>query len=916
MTAEDKNKVLQVIKKDAVLEKYFFQQVANSSDLSDWFKLLHINGYFDPSNNPPPQLVEGDGTFYTIPKWNVLDYLNNMSIYLNNNPDDKALDLLIHIIDDLMWYSKPDGDRIDNFRTDVYILKILFNLPIDKITEKHISFIRIALNTRWNSTLIVSEVLKSILPKLVEYKCKSLLICLLEIILSYNKKDHVFTVYESIIGDYWFGELVTKFKYDLYEICEKDLLNIIKHMIRKISDDKKSEFEYGSIVTIENSDQNISTKYSYLMIILMRDFLICYEDDDLSDVLSELLYDELNIFKRMAIYIISCKYEKSSDLLWDVNYNPLDIVSLKREMFEFIVKNNIYFECEKVDKILYWMDAVSLQFPENMTEEQQMKIRACHDKEWLLAFSKTNDKRVSDRFEAVSILCPEKIPHPGYSVWTSRVSISVPESKPLENELLEMTNEDLSTYLSNIPEKSVGTRWDETILGGLKRSIQDNPLRFSQNLSYFLSNTKETQYVILSGLYESWKQENDFDWADLFQFIIKILDTVLPVRPSYKDHSYDDLIIRKICELIDVGTKDDSHVFNADYLPFAETILVKIYRNYESQLEIRNEVFMDVINSTKGILITSMINLSLRYARVNKKQIWLTSIQTCFDETLDLENIPIEFSVMVGAYLKNLMYLNEVWVSKNIDRIFPEDEENWKNAFIGYLWGINRLPENIFEMINSKGHYQRAIEQDFENNDVNSRLAQHIITSYLYGYISENSENNLINRLILSYKPQIISHIILFVYRVRDDLSPEHLEKILFLWKTIVDEYSDKLERNEVKTIFSKLTYWISLLNQIDERNYYLLTFTAKCVHVDFNIISFIDELNRLVITHPSKVGQLFYIMLESSGVPIVSEEKIKSLVNVLFENEEYEILTKICRKYMAEGVFYLRDFCNKIESS
>jgi hypothetical protein len=185
---EKAERIFQIIKNDEPQRNYFFNKLSSSPNPFPWLKPLKEKGYFDPQNNPPPQEVSDSKGFFTIPYWNVLGYLENVAYKIKENPDIEVIETLLEIVNKIITYQDEKGERIENYRTDIVMIKIIFSLPINKITENHIEFIRLALTSKWDN-IIASEIGNTVLPKLLQEKAESLVLNLLDIILSYKNYD-------------------------------------------------------------------------------------------------------------------------------------------------------------------------------------------------------------------------------------------------------------------------------------------------------------------------------------------------------------------------------------------------------------------------------------------------------------------------------------------------------------------------------------------------------------------------------------------------------------------------------------------------------------------------------------------------------------------------------------------------------
>ncbi len=156
MLEDKEKKVITLIEQDNTYSNYFFQRV---KDLR-WFYPLKERGFFLPEKIPQ---TEG-GVFLF---WNILDYLERVSIQLDDDP--QYGNELIKIIDSVVHFSL-NKKRINNYHIWWYCVKITNNLPTLIIKENlKIEQFRTWLNV-WTDhsmggDLTISDIGEKLLPK-------------------------------------------------------------------------------------------------------------------------------------------------------------------------------------------------------------------------------------------------------------------------------------------------------------------------------------------------------------------------------------------------------------------------------------------------------------------------------------------------------------------------------------------------------------------------------------------------------------------------------------------------------------------------------------------------------------------------------------------------------------------------------
>lgn len=149
-----------------------------------WFNFLKTQGYFDPAKNPEP--VEAKNGFQ-VPYWESLAYLEKLSLQIKEGKDLEHVDELIAVIKNISDHPK------DNYRTWYVLLKVLGNLPNDKIPVEIFNYIPLWLSGKFDTMLQSSELCEKLLPKFLPENPTSEDIGKAEVILKYlfeiQKKD-------------------------------------------------------------------------------------------------------------------------------------------------------------------------------------------------------------------------------------------------------------------------------------------------------------------------------------------------------------------------------------------------------------------------------------------------------------------------------------------------------------------------------------------------------------------------------------------------------------------------------------------------------------------------------------------------------------------------------------------------------
>lgn len=888
------------------------KKLAEIEEPARWLDVLRDKGYFEPTNNPPPQKDELGR--YIVPYWNILGYLGNVSEKNKLCEKSNVTKSLVEIIDNIISHMVPDGSRIENFRTDWVIVKLIFNLPVDRISDDHIEFVRTALGTRWDKTLIAGELVKKVFPHLLQIGSKELLLKLLDVVLDYRKDEtSYFSQYVSVLGDSWLESLLSEHKEEIIEVCGLDLQPILLAKIRSVIDaDQKQRTLW--IATIEDSPQNLSKdSYETQLVFFLRDALAHSGPDKIAAIVTELLSDDHPIFRRLALYLISYYYKELNHIFWDWGENPIRYYMLKHEIFELFKNNCRRFTRGQIGTIVDWIETEIAKSCEGIEVSQRGMAEAYRKKEWLLSIIDSGDPRVLDLYTRYNKINPAEVEHPGYLVWTSGVQ-TLPEPEPFET--AGKSNEEIAAYIKSLEEDKTKKRmWEASLASSFTRTVKENSVKFSTNLSPFLDASREFQHALLDGLYQSWKSGEEFEWEELLNFALAIVESKKFWEETFETPpNFRNWIVRKAAELIEIGTRDDAHSFDKSLLPLAEKILLILAENDKSEPSMDIDLVNAVLNSSKGAILSAMINYSLRCARLEEKPKWAESIKEHFEERICRRVEPsVELYVIMGLYLHNIYYLDKDWARDYVNMIFPKDDQiYWEAAMTGYLFASAKMYKEIYDILKKNGHYQKALNTRFSQEVSTRRVVEHIGLAYLNDFEGLDDKDSLVRELIEKGDLRYVSTLSLFFWRGRGELSIEQRDKILRLWEHIVAALSYVEDDPQISEAYSNLFRWIDLLKELDERTVELLKASVRHMREARYSMFLVDSLLEHVDRTPNEVGQIFLELLKTGNLPFYKEENILKLVETLYNKGEKETADRICQMYWDKELFFLKEIYDK----
>ncbi len=251
--------VLALMDSDPTYQPHFYGKLSNPN----WFKILKKRGIFNPANNPAPILVENG---YSIPRWEPLFYLEKISQQIK---DGQAIELTNDIIKIINNVSTLDSD---NYITWHFIIRILINLPNDKVPLDTLSFIPTWLNgKKFDPSLQGMAICESLLPKFLSTNLTPENITKAELIVK-----HVLSIeevedrgqsgffglpsdmYRSIIGThYLLDSLIDKgLASQIAAKCSETIISDLADNLKKL----RFSFPNGINISIKTQDDNYNIK--------------------------------------------------------------------------------------------------------------------------------------------------------------------------------------------------------------------------------------------------------------------------------------------------------------------------------------------------------------------------------------------------------------------------------------------------------------------------------------------------------------------------------------------------------------------------------------------------------------------------------------------------------------------------------
>jgi hypothetical protein len=932
--------VFNILNNDIAITMYFLQKVESIK----WFNPLKVRDFFTPQKAPSPIPSDQEGSF-TIPEWNVLPYLEKVSRQVSIPGNEKYIDELLTIIKEVSNYKDSTGQHIDNYRTWHYFVKILLNLPNDKISLDIVELIPAWLDSKYDTTLQGADIATELLPKFLTVdsndlkKAEKIILFLTEtktFPLSPERAKVLGTKKETrlVIDPYWLQEAFEKHSEIIGEKCSA---KVIEHLANKIKDLLKREEEGTYQSFYEEAEYSSDEPLEILTHIFKRVLLAKAKSDvtTTANILRNFLNDKKHLyFQKMALYIMGQNMDSYSQLFHKI----LDTETCNR-----IMANKLYLG----DELKYVLQNLKDLSPEEKTKLNKKIVESAEshsfdeDRERHIAHYKqeiyqalSHDPYFKNLYEEMKNLTGTDAKlHPAIG----KIEIWHGEGTPplTKEEIAQLSNDKLAEYLSTF--KTIDS-WRGPSVGGLAELLaevaKEMPDKFTRELSLFKDTGLIYVYEILKGIREAWNGKKSVDWAKLFEFTKLYInrrefweDKFIVEKGEWLGGADHQWIVGIVAELIEDGIRDDAWAFSGEYSQDAEEIIFFLLDNTkdEEEKDITDYVTY-TLNTPCGKLITALINLALRIARINDKKgmksdpRWSDKYKVKFNELLDKKSI--ETYTSLGRYLPNLSYLDKRWLEDRIEKLSSEKGSKYWEAFMdGYL-SIGKVYKDIYGLM--RPHYQYGLTYDFKEKRNKEHLVQHICVGYLQGDETLDPDS-LFRKIIDTWEADQIREIIGFFWMQRAYLkiSSEENEKIrariIEFWRKVYEKYKAEDENSltkEDRKVLSSVSKLTALLPEINSEFYEWLMLSAPYVHEDFNSPFFIQHLDELKDKGEPReaakyLGKIYLQMLEKI-TPDYDQKHIRSIVEFLYNSDASDDANKICNIYGSRGYEFLRDIYEK----
>lgn len=461
--------------------------------------------------------------------------------------------------------------------------------------------------------------------------------------------------------------------------------------------------------------------------------------------------------------------------------------------------------------------------------EKLIPIQAYLDEEWSRRFG-----RFKEEFG--------ELDHPDFHVQTGVAWVGPTSPKDIE-ELRSMSIEELLSFLKSWqPSGQHMSPSPEGLGRQLSDLVKSEPDRFADQASKFKGIEPTYVRAILSGLKDAVKDGNPLNWSSVLTLCLWAVDQPRETR-THGDPFVDGdpgwgWTRKSIADLLssgfDAGETAIPFEFRSSVWATIKPITVDPEPTNEDEVK-QNGMELDPaslsINTARGEAMHAVIRYALWVRRhVEKENDAKPILKRGFDEMPEVREVldhhldldqdhSLAIRSVYGQWFPWLVLLDSEWAAHNLQRIFPTEDtlrDYYDAAWDTYILFCSPY-DSILELLYKE--YERAIktliigsEKKKRQEDSRERLAEHLMSYYLRGKLNLDDPEGLIAQFFEIASVSLRAHAIEFMgrslYRTKEKIEPEILDRFQRLWEKRIDKLSNDNEDVEGVSIETSAFGW------------------------------------------------------------------------------------------------------------
>jgi hypothetical protein len=876
-----------------------FEVLASAKDPGSFFDELRLRGLLAPERNPGP-IPAAQGTV-RIPFWSALPYLAAVARQSDSARDLGLARKLIAFIGEVTRFGLAEGQITDNYHTYREFAEILGSIPLDALDMTAIEPVDAWLRSRFDTSGVVSALNKGLLPKLLEaegaaYPQLAVTILGYLVRVSWAKQSTIDEAGEPVLAadPYWVNAVLQAHAGRFGRRAGLEATKVLASALGDaFSKGGRAKWSYLFRSAVEEHTQNRhGPNVDNCLVSGLREVLLAFAAEapgSAREVTANLLSSDSEIVRRVALFVVDQRWGTLGDLYAQVLSDGLFQAGHTHELFGLLKHRFDDFSPELRERTVSTI--LSLRIEAGQESDELSKHAQAR---WLAALAASRDAKVQ---KAIAQLDKglNVGPHPEFLTY-STVGWRTPAS-PFEPSSLVAAAESgaLARSLDTFAESG---EWDAPSKRGLARglevAVEGSPTVFLRRLSDLTTSDAVYQAAVLRAFRTMWVGAQDsLDWSQAWPAILRF-SAALIADDAWarleKDSAGRSELVSEIGHLIEAGTRRDDHAFDAELLDVSKGVLERLLGSVKGIEKPSADPMTQAINSPRGRVLEALFNQVLRVCRLadakrNAHDVEWAVYKDLFDREVSLiETRNYEFSTLAAAYLANIEYIDELWVAKNFESLFPlRKPDHLRCAVSGLAYGTPT--RRTQEWLVRSGTLETAVDL-YEASDIpGERIIERIVLGFLWG-LDDLSSTAMTKVLSNSHR---VLRAAWFVGTTREGIVESGIQaKVVALMKAINDALGD----HEALP----LMVWALAGAGTEEKSLWFAA--ARALREARHSFEFYSELARLAETEPSSALEILDVALKSDDEFYDFEDTVSKLLRQLAASWSKPDVQKFCDRH------------------
>ena len=875
-----------------------FDLLMKREHFETFFDALDDAGLFAPERNPAPVTVEPSGSF-RLPYWATLDYLLGVARVAGDEDDHALANKVMNVVRKV---TRDSAERArDNYHTWRQFAEILGLVPSRTVTLEDIGLVPSWLSSRLDRGMVGHALDKGALNRFVTSdsasdweKALGLMRHCTAIRCDATSVGEAFDKPVTVVDDYWLKKLIDRHATAIGAKVGSRAATLFLERVREVfrSQDRRS-YSYSYRPAVEDHAQNHrSIGPENRMVEGLRDVLLSWcevRPEKVTSFVRELLHDEEEIVRRIAIYVLNHNWESLRDLYLPIVSAEFFQSGHLHELYGLLSRRFDDMSDEEKNATL----AAIRNLPEPTWSDDPGRSLRQRQRRWLSAVvekgcaaaDRWNQELASDPTIGIS-------EHPDFDVYMESRRGPGPTPYDVYELLTFARNGEVVEKLNSFSPTDI---WRgptvEGLVAALEEAVRSEPEFFLEILRQFREAKRRFQHALIFGLKQAWDAPDkhpalawDRCWDKMLSFFERVIGSETFWTEEIDETQFDpnrDWISSLVAEFLKAVVQSERHPYDSVLMRRTLALIETLLQNTRTIDQPSDDAMFHAINSSRGKAVEALFSCLFRLRRVVNREtkehaeVWAITRELVDAELVKCRNANYEFSTLCGAYIGQLYYIDAEWLRALIARMFPvEFTENTVCAVDGLAYAPAGRP--IYALLLESGVIDRALRLDLRGRHAREKLIERVAVAYLWA--DEELSDARFSFLFEAERMQDLQCATHYFWSVSvETLSDDQRARILCFWERCI-EWAETAAESPTALI-SALSRLSVYLKSAEGREGDLLFAVAPHVAVDHNAEHFVEELVRFVDESPERVNVILGTLLRTYQPLFDYKDHLKSLL-------------------------------------